>query len=233
MIFDPIFILFMIPGIALASWASYKVNATFRRYSKIPSQSGLTGAQIARLILDANSLHTVKIERVSGYLSDHYDPVSRKLRLSPQVHDSYSVAAQGIAAHETGHALQHKTGYAPLHLRSLLVPVAGFGSRFAWILIMAGILLSSGGGSLFLAKTGVLLFAVTVLFTLVTLPVEFNASTRARTLLTQRGVVSQQETAGINAVLNAAALTYVAAAVTAVLQLLYWVLRLGILGGDE
>lgn len=233
MIFDPLFMLLMIPGIILASWASLKVNTAFKRYSKVSSQSGLTGAQIARLILDANGLHDIKIERITGYLSDHYDPVSRKLRLSPQVHDSYSVAAQGIAAHETGHALQHKTGYAPLHLRSILVPVAGFGSRFAWILIMAGILLSSAGGGFFLAKIGVLLFAVTVLFTLVTLPVEFNASSRARVLLTQHGVVSQKETDGINAVLNAAALTYVAAAVTAMLQLLYWVLRLGLLGGDE
>jgi len=223
----------LIPAILLASWASYKVNRAFKHYSQIPASSHLTGAQTARLILDRNGLNNVAIERVSGHLADHYDPVSRTLRLSPEVFDSYSIAAQGIAAHETGHALQHKVGYMPLQFRSALVPIAGFGSRFAWIMIMIGIFMASTGAGMMIAKLGVLLFAASVLFTLVTLPVEFNASSRAKAALTQNGFVATQEMEGVNAVLNAAALTYVAGAVTAILQLLYWVIRLGLLGGDE
>ncbi|MBN1879129.1 zinc metallopeptidase [bacterium] len=233
MFFDPLFLIMLLPGVILATWASLKVNSAFKRYSRIPSRSGLSGAQLARMILDRNGLQDVDIERVSGTLSDHYDPVARKLRLSPQVYDSFSIAAQGIAAHETGHALQDQAGYSPLKLRSALVPIAGFGSRFAWILIMLGVLLASSGAGLFIAKLGVLLFATTVLFTLVTLPVEFNASARAKALLTNYGVISSQETEGVNAVLNAAAMTYVAAAITAILQLLYWVIRLGLLGSDD
>lgn len=233
MIFDPLYLIMLLPGIILAAWASAKVNRAFKKYSKIAGQSRLTGAQVARTILDRNGLSDIRIERVSGHLSDHYDPTARALRLSPQVFDSYSVAAQGIAAHESGHALQHQAGYAPLQLRSALVPIAGFGSRFAWILIMIGVFLAYGGGSLFIAKIGVALFAATVLFTLVTLPVEFNASARAKAVLTEHGIITMQEKEGVDAVLNAAAMTYVAGAVTAVLQLLYWVLRLGILGGDD
>ncbi len=233
MIFDPLYLIFLIPGILLASWASMKVNRAFKHYSRVPASSRLTGAQTARIILDRNGLHDVGIQRVSGHLSDHYDPTSRVLRLSPQVHDSYSVAAQGIAAHEAGHAIQHKEAYAPLQLRSVLVPVAGIGSRLSWILIMAGIFLSATGGGMMLAKMGVLLFAATVLFTLVTLPVEFNASARAKAILTQHGMVSSSDTEGVNAVLNAAAMTYVAAAVTAVMQLLYWVIRLGLFASSD
>jgi uncharacterized protein len=232
-IFDPLYLLFLIPGILLAAWASLKVNNAFKHYSKIPASSRLTGAQIARVILDRSGLHDVGIQRESGHLSDHYDPVARVLRLSPQVYDSYSIAAQGIAAHEAGHALQHKESYAPLQLRTVLVPVAGIGSRLSWILIIAGIFLSATGGGLMLARLGVLLFATTVFFTLVTLPVEFNASARAKAMLTQQGMVSRQETEGVSAVLNAAAMTYVAAAVTAVMQLLYWVLRLGLFGSSD
>jgi len=233
MIFDPLYIILLIPGILLAGWASMKVNSAFKKYSRIAGQSRLTGAQVARIILDRNGLSDVQVQRVSGHLSDHYDPSARALRLSPQVHDSYSIAAQGIAAHEAGHALQHKAGYAPLQLRTMLVPVAGFGSRFAWILIMIGVFLAYSGGGLFIAKLGVALFAATVLFTLVTLPVEFNASSRAKAILTQQGIVSAQEKQGVDAVLNAAAMTYVAGAVTAILQLLYWVIRLGLFGGDD
>ncbi|MBN1295210.1 zinc metallopeptidase [bacterium] len=234
MIFDPLYIILLIPGVLLASWASLKVNHAFRKYSRIPAQSRLSGAQVARLILDRNGLSDVPVERVTGHLSDHYDPKARRLRLSPEVHDSFSIAAQGIAAHEAGHALQHQAAYAPLQLRSALVPIAGFGSRFAWILIMIGLVMASAGtGGLMIAKLGVLLFATTVLFTLVTLPVEFNASTRAKAILTQQGMITIQEKSGVDAVLNAAAMTYVAGAVTAVLQLLYWVVRLGLIGGDD
>ncbi len=233
MFLDPLYMILILPGFLLATYASLKVSRAYKKYSQVPSSSGLTGAQVARQILDRNALYDVKIERVAGNLTDHYDPTSKKLRLSQPVYDSTSIAAQGVAAHETGHALQHKTGYAPLHLRSKLVPLAGIGSQFSWILIMIGALIASAGGSMFVAKLGVLLFATTVLFTLVTLPVEFNASSRAKAILTQHGIVSSRETDGINAVLNAAALTYVAAAVTAMLQLLYWVIRLGLLRNND
>ncbi|MGB3977048.1 MAG: zinc metallopeptidase [bacterium] len=233
MVFDPLYMILILPGLLLASYASFKVSRAFKRYSRIPSSSGMTGAQVARQILDRNALYDVKIERVAGHLSDHYDPTSRRLRLSQSVYDSTSIAAQGVAAHEAGHALQHKTGYAPLQLRSKLVPLAGIGSQFSWILIMLGVLIASAGGTMFVAKLGVLLFATTVLFTLITLPVEFDASSRAKAILTQHGIVSTRETDGINAVLNAAALTYVAAAVTAILQLLYWVIRLGLFRNND
>jgi len=233
MMFDPLYFIFLIPGILLASWASWKVKAAFGKYSKIPSSSRLTGAQVARLILDRNGLNDVGLERVSGHLSDHYDPSSRTLRLSAQVFDSFSIAAQGIAAHETGHALQHKLNYMPLHLRSALVPIAGFGSRFAWILIMIGIFMASSGAGLAIAKLGVLLFAATVMFSLVTLPVEFNASSRAKVILSEQGIISGNEMEGINSVLDAAAMTYVAGAVTAIFQLLYFVIRLGLFGGND
>ncbi|MCD4653128.1 zinc metallopeptidase [bacterium] len=233
MMFDPLYIIFLLPGLLLASWASMKVKTAFNKYSRIASNSRLTGAQVARMILNQNGLSDVGIERIAGHLSDHYDPRSRNLRLSPKVYDSFSIAAQGIAAHETGHALQHQAGYAPLKLRSALVPIAGFGSRFAWILIMIGIFMATSGPGLVIAKFGVILFAATVLFSIITLPVEFNASARAKTVLINQGIVTVQEKQGIDAVLNAAAMTYVAGAVTAIFQLLYFVLRLGLFGGDD
>lgn len=233
MYFDPLYFVFLIPGMLIAGFASMKVKAAFNKYSRIGASSGLTGAQVARTILDRNGLSDIAVERVQGHLSDHYDPSKRVLRLSPQVHDSYSIAAQGIAAHEAGHALQHKEQYAPLTLRSALVPVASFGSRVSWILIMIGMFMAYSGGGMLIAKLGVLLFATTVAFTFVTLPVEFNASTRAKAILTNQGFIHANEQEGINAVLNAAALTYVAGAVSAVLQLLYFMVRLGLLGGDD
>jgi len=201
----------------------------------VGGQSGLTEAQVARAILDRNGLMDIPVEQISGHLSDHYDPQKRRLRLSPQVYDSASLAAQGIAAHEAGHALQHKHGYAFLQMRTLLVPVASLGSRFAWILIMIGVVLAGSGAALgmSLAKVGILLFGAAVLFSIITLPVEFNASSRAKRLLSEYGIVAGSETKGVSAVLDAAALTYVAAAITAVLQLLYFVLRFGLLGGDD
>ncbi|MBN1356148.1 zinc metallopeptidase [bacterium] len=235
MIFDPMYFIFLIPGLLLAVWASFKVKTAYNRFSRIGSTSGLSGAQVARLILDRNGLSNVEIEMTGGHLSDHYDPRKRVLRLSEQVYRSASIAALGIAAHETGHALQHKTGYAPLQLRNLMVPVASFGSNFAWILIMIGLFLAYAGSALGLgiAKLGILLFAVAVLFSIITLPVEFNASSRAKAVLAETGIISVNERQGVSAVLNAAAMTYVAAAVTAILQLLYWVFRMGLLGGDD
>jgi uncharacterized protein len=235
MIFDPVYFVFLIPGMILAGWASMKVKKAFNRYSKVASRAGISGAQTARLILDRNGLTDVGIEMVNGHLSDHYDPRSRTLRLSPQVYNSASLAALGIAAHESGHALQHKTGYAPLQLRTMLVPVASFGSQFAWILIGIGFFLAYTGSALGMgvAKLGVVLFSAAVLFSLITLPVEFNASTRAKAVLSEYGVIAPDEQSGVASVLNAAAMTYVAAAITAMLQLLYWVFRLGLLGGDD
>ncbi|MBN1550926.1 zinc metallopeptidase [bacterium] len=233
--FDPLYLIMLIPGLLIAGWASFKVKAAYNKYSKIRSFSGYSGASIARLILDRNGLNDVAVEQVPGHLSDHYDPRSRTLRLSPQVYQSSSIAALGIAAHEAGHALQHKTQYAPLQLRSFMVPVASFGSNFAWIIMFIGIFMASMGSSAgsTLIMIGVSLFGAAVAFTLVTLPVEFNASTRAKAMLTQYGIVSAEEQKGVSNVLNAAAMTYVAAAVTAVLQLLYWLIRLGLLGGDD
>ncbi len=235
MIFDPLYIVLLLPGLILAGWASFKVRAAFNKYSRVPAVSGNTGAQTARIILDRNGLNDVPIEAVAGSLSDHYDPSSRTLRLSPEVYGSRSVAAQGIAAHEAGHAIQHKERYAALQLRSALVPLANLGSNFAWILITFGIILASAGSALGLgmAKFGVLVFGAAVLFTIVTLPVEFNASSRAKVQLAQNGLVAANEMDGVSAVLSAAAMTYLAAAVTAVLQLLYWLLRLGLLGGRD
>ena len=235
MIFDPLYILFLIPGMLLAGWASFKVKSAYSRYSRIPNRRGMTGASAARAILDQNGLSDVAVEMVPGQLTDHYDPANRVLRLSGQVYQSSSIAALGIAAHEAGHALQHKMGYAPLQLRTILVPVASFGSNFAWILIMLGMFMAGSGAVLgiSLAKLGVLMFAVAVAFTIVTLPVEFNASSRAKAALTEYGFISNEEQKGVSAVLNAAALTYIAAAVTAILQLLYWVLRLSSFTSDN
>jgi uncharacterized protein len=235
MFFDPLYFIFLIPGFLLAGWASLMVKTSYAKYSRIGSRTGMTGAQAARYILDHNGLPDVDIERTGGKLTDHYDPRTRILRLSPDVYSMSSIAAIGIAAHESGHALQHKAGYAPLQLRSLLVPAASFGSNAAWIFITLGVMMASGGAAfgLNLAKFGLLLFGAAVLFSVVTLPVEFNASSRAKAVLTQYGLVTADEMQGVSTILNAAAMTYVAAAITAILQLLYWVFRLGLLGGRD
>jgi hypothetical protein len=181
----------------------------------------MSGAQVARAILDGNGVTGVRIEEVGGRLSDHYDPAKKVLRLSPDVYHGRSIASAGIAAHECGHALQHKAAYTPLIFRQTLAPVAILGSNLSWILIIAGFMLHMGG----LAWAGIALFSVAVVFTLVTLPVEFDASRRAKVVLGQMGLVSNSDQAGVTAVLDAAAMTYVAAAATAMLQLLYFVLR--------
>jgi Zn-dependent membrane protease YugP len=225
--FDPIFLIFMIPALILGLIAQAAVQGRFKKYSQVRTMRGLTGAQVARQILDANGLSGVRIEETQGFLSDHYDPSSQTLRLSPDVARSPSVAAVGVAAHETGHALQHAQGYAPLQLRSALVPTVQFGSWLGPIVIMVGFLLgaASGEGSLgyAIAWFGVLLFSAVTLFAFVTLPVELNASARAKTVLYQYNLVDRRELDGVNKVLNAAAWTYVAAAISALLQLLYYV----------
>ena len=205
------------------------MSGAYERYSRVPVGSGVSGAQAAQYLLSRAGIRNVRVESTSGWLSDHYDPSSRTLRLSPQVYGGHSVAAVGIAAHEAGHALQHADGYALLQLRSLLVPAVQFGSTLAWPLLFMGFLV----GSLGLVKLGIIAFSAILLFQLVTLPVEFDASERAKVALSTSGVISQQELGGVESVLSAAALTYVAAAVSSAAQLLYFLVRSGLLSGRD
>ncbi len=228
--FDPTFIL-LIPGIILAGYAQAKVKSTFNKYLKVRSEKGYTGAQVAREILNRAGLHDVKVEQIPGKLSDHYDPRQRVLRLSPQVYQSNSLASIGVAAHETGHALQHDQGYLPLQLRANLVPFARFGSSLAFPLIILGLFMGSSG--LAVARIGVLLFSAAVLFQVVTLPVEFNASNRAVTVLEREGFIGRSEVGPVKKVLNAAALTYLAAALVALLNLMRLLILTGMLGGRD
>jgi Zn-dependent membrane protease YugP len=209
-------LILLVPALLLSLYAQFKVSSTFNRYSRVASGRGLTGAQAARRLLDSAGLSHVGIEVVGGRLSDHYDPRTKVLRLSPDVGGSNSLAALGVAAHEAGHAVQDATGYAPMKVRSSLVPTANLGSSLGMILFFVGLVM---GGSDLLMNLGILLFSAAVLFTLVTLPVEFNASSRALSLLSSQGVLVSTEMEGARKVLSAAALTYVAAALMAVLQL--------------
>jgi Zn-dependent membrane protease YugP len=227
---NPIYWVLVLPGLILGLWAQARVRGAFNKYSQVRTDRGLTGAQVARTLLDSQGLYDVDIqESEAGRLSDHYDPRARVLRLSPDVYRTPSVAAAGIAAHEMGHAMQDAKGYAPLKLRSALVPAASFGSTLAPLIFFAGIMLQVFGAANLgfnIAVIGVILFGAAVVFTLVTLPVEFDASRRAKELLRQQGILIGKESEGVNAVLNAAALTYVAAAVAAIGQLLYYVMLL-------
>lgn len=217
--YDSTFI-YLLPAIILAVYAQIKVQSTFRRYSEVPSGTGYTGAQIAAELLRRRGITDVKIEPVQGMLGDHYDPRTKVLRLSPEVFGSNSLAAIGVAAHETGHAVQHREGYTPLALRSAIVPIATIGTNAAWILFILGLVTSSPR----LIDLGIVLFLGYVAFALITLPVEFNASNKAVALLQGEGFVLPQEAQGVRAVLNAAALTYVAAAAVAVFNLLRMVM---------
>lgn len=220
--FDPFYLILALPGLLLGIWAQARVKGTFNKFSKVRTSSNASGAEIARYLLDSQGLQDVQVEEVQGFLSDHYDPRTRILRLSPDVYRTPSVAAAGVAAHEMGHALQHAVGYGPLQIRSAIVPAVRFGSSLAPILFIIGFLLNFTS----LAWLGVILFGLAVLFSLITLPVEFNASKRAKALLASSGILSPQEVQGVDKVLDAAALTYVAAAVAAIGQLLYYVLLL-------
>ncbi len=211
--YDPTYLL-LIPGLLLALYAQFKVNSTFNHWKQVPSRIRMTGAEIARAILDGNGCRDVRIEPVSGSLTDHYDPENGVLRLSSEVYGSYSIAALGVAAHEAGHAIQDAQDYAPLRIRANLVPVANIGSGMAMPLFMLGLIMSWEP----LLKIGIFAFAFSVLFYLVTLPVEFNASGRAVKVLSA-GFLPDDEVKGVKAVLSAAALTYIAAALQAVLQL--------------
>lgn len=229
MMFDPLYLAVMLAGLVLSGLASLWTKAAFRRWSQVPIGRGLTGAEVAAAILRAEGIHDVQIEPVGGFLSDHYDPRSRTLRLSPDVYGGRSVSAAGVAAHEVGHALQHAQGYAPMRLRQAMVPVAGIGTNLGIWMVVIGMVIGMTG----LAYVGVALFGAFVAFTLVTLPVEFDASIRARRVLEQRGLLKGEELRGVRAVLTAAAATYLASAVSAVLQLVYWLLRVGLIGGSR
>ena len=216
--YDPTYLL-LIPGLLLALYAQFKVNSVFNQWKQVPSRIGMTGAQIARAILDSNGCRDVAVERVSGSLTDHYDPENGVLRLSSEVYGSHSIAALGVAAHEAGHAIQDAQDYKPMRIRANLVPIANIGTHMALPLFMLGLIMSWEP----LTKIGIFAFAFSVLFYLVTLPVEFNASSRAVTVLTS-GFLPSDEVKGVKAVLSAAALTYVAAALQAALQLLRLIL---------
>jgi Zn-dependent membrane protease YugP len=221
MFFSPLYLIFALPALLLGLWAQMRVRSAFGRYSQVRSMSGITGAQAARRILDVNGLYNVAVERVNGFLSDHYDPRSKTLRLSPDVYDTPSLAAVGVAAHEAGHALQDKAHYAPLQLRSAMVPSVQIGSWLGPIIFMVGLFMSTGFGTT-LAWVGLFLFGATAVFALVTLPVEFDATKRAKQLLVSQGILAPQEMQGVNRVLDAAALTYVAAALQAIMTVLYY-----------
>ena len=225
---DPTMVL-LIPAMILAMYAQMKVNSTYHHYSQIASQRGMTGADVARYISNKNGLYDIPIERVQGQLSDHYDPRSRVVRLSQGVYDSTSIAALGVAAHEVGHAIQHDTGYMPLYIRNTIIPITQIGSYVSIPLLILGILVSSPR----LVELGILLFTAIVFFQLITLPVEFNASRRAVAVLGDEAILTADELVGTKKVLSAAALTYVAAAVTAVFQLLRLLIISGVLGGRD
>ncbi len=226
--FDWSYIVLVLPALILAMAAQGKVSSTFNKYSRVPSRIGITGAEAARRIMERNGIYDVSIERVSGNLTDHYDPSKKVLRLSDSVYSSSSIAAVGVAAHETGHAIQHARGYAPLSLRSLMVPLANIGSRLAMPLIILGIIFgfsSMMGDSLI--ELGIILFGLSVVFTIITLPVEFNASKRAIGCLEESRILYDDEIDGAKKVLSAAAMTYVASTAVALAQFVRLLLIFG------
>ncbi len=218
----------LIPGMLISGAASLMVKRAFSKYSKVRSMNGYTGAQAAMLMLEKAGIYDVNVVATQGYLSDHYNPATKELALSPDVHNSSSLAAVGIACHEAGHAIQHATGYAALGLRSALVPAAGIGSNLGYIVMAIGVFINP-----YITLIGCALFGCVLLFQLVTLPVEFDATARAKKLIVEHGIIYPEERYGVNAVLNAAALTYVAAVITTLLTLAYYLIRSGLLGGDE
>jgi Zn-dependent membrane protease YugP len=233
MFFDPLYFVFIAPAVLLSLWAQWRIHATYAQAQQM--QAPLSGAAAARHILDSAGLNGVNIEPVPGHLSDHYDPRDKVLRLSSAVFNDRSLAAVGIAAHEAGHAIQDATHYAPLVIRNAAVPLAGFGSSFGIGMLVIGALLSVQGFAFghLLVWAGILLFGAAVFFQVINLPVEFDASARAKRQLVEYGIVPQDEMRYVNQVLNAAALTYVAATLQAVLTLLYYIFRFTGGGRDE
>lgn len=233
-VFDPMYFVFLIPGLIFMLWAQSKVRGTYSRYSQVANMAGVSGAQAARMVLDRAGLQNVQIEPVAGELSDHYDPRQRVLRLSEGVYSRRTVAAVAIAAHEAGHAIQHAQAYAPLKVRTAIVPAVNIGSNLGFIVLLIGVF----AGSLTLGWIGVALFATATLFALITLPVEFDASKRAKQALVSAGIVdggvaSGAESQGVARVLNAAAWTYVAGFASSLLTLLYYVSLLTGINRDE
>uniref|UniRef100_UPI004057C64B zinc metallopeptidase n=1 Tax=Agathobacter sp. TaxID=2021311 RepID=UPI004057C64B len=223
--FDPTYFLVLI-GAVICLIASANVKSTYRRYSNYRSASGMTGAEAAERLLRAAGIRDVRVGHVAGELTDHYNPKTKVVNLSDSVYNAHSIAAIGVAAHECGHAIQHAHGYVPLNLRSAFVPIANFGSTLAWPVILIGVFINSRSSQLII-NAGIFLFSFAVIFQLITLPVEFNASKRALVLLDQQGILGQQELHGTKKVLSAAALTYVASAASAILQLLRVILLFG------
>ncbi len=221
---DPTMILVLI-GVVITMWAQWRVNSAFSKYARIRSRSGMTGAEAAQRLLQSQGIYDVRVQRVSGSLTDHYDPRTKTVNLSDDVYSVSSVAAIGVAAHECGHAIQDNVGYVPLQIRGNLVPVANIGSRLSWPLILIGLLISGLGSPL--VEIGIIMFSLAVLFQLVTLPVELDASARAVRLLDAEGILAGDEVSGTRKVLHAAALTYVAAAASSILQLLRLVILFG------
>ena len=225
----------LLPGMALSGGASWLVRTRFAKWSKVPSSRGYTGQMAAQRLLDFANISDVKVVRVDGILSDHYNPTTKQLALSSAVFDKTSIAAIGVATHEAGHAIQHATGYYPLKWRSMIVPVANIGTKFGTYGMMIGVAFLAAGSVFgqFVFGLGALAFLVFVLFQLVTLPVEFNASNRAKQLVVEAGIVGEQETLGIEKVLGAAALTYVAAFISSLLTLVYFLMKSGLLNGNR
>jgi Zn-dependent membrane protease YugP len=227
MMFDPMYFLFILPAFGFSLWASWRTRSNFKTYSRVAVSSGMSGAEAAQRILDGAGISDVTIGRSRGMLSDHYNPVNKTLNLSDGVYDSRSLAAVGIAAHEAGHAIQHAKGYGPLKLRSMLVPTASIGSNLGYLVMLGGLFLASAN----VVLAGAVLFSAVLLFQLVTLPVEFDASNRAKALVVDKGIVGIDERRGMDKVLNAAAMTYVAAVASSIATLAYFLFRAGLLGG--
>lgn len=226
MIFDPLYFIVLAPGILLGIYAQWKVTSAYHRASRIPSRSGISGAEAAAHVMDGAGVRGVGIEDIPGQLTDHYDPHAKVLRLSPDVYEGHSIASVGIAAHEAGHAIQDARRYTPLVVRNAVVPLANFGSGAGWIILVLGFALQMTG----LIWIGIAVFSLTVVFQLVNLPVEFDASRRAKEELVRTGIIGAEELPEVRRVLSAAALTYVAATLTSILTLIYFLMRAGAFG---
>lgn len=231
--FDPIYFVFIAPALLLSLWASFRTKSAFNKYSQVRTMRGLTGAQAAKAMLDRAGIYDVRVVPTHGVLTDHYNPTDKTLALSEAVYASSSVAAAGVACHEAGHAIQHAEGYKPMWIRSLLVPTANIGSTLGYLVMMFGLFMVYAGSQIGpeVVLFGAGLFSLVLAFQIVTLPVEFDASARAKRLAVENGIVMPQEREGFDRVLNAAALTYVAAAISTLMTLLYFLFRAGLLGG--
>lgn len=227
MFFDPVYLLFALPGLLFALYASFMTKTTFSKYSRVMSSTGISGAEAAARLLNNAGIRDVGIEMANGFLSDHYDPSAKMLRLSAEVYNGHSLSSIGVACHEAGHAIQDAEHYAPLGLRSAMVPLTSISSPLSYVFILLGFFMNSPQ----LILLGAIIFSAAVLFSIITLPVEYNASARAKKLMVSAGIVSPREAEDAGAVLNAAFMTYVAAAISAALTLLYYLWRSGIFGG--